>query len=129
MTFPNLMAEYFEGDDVFPPTEKYLFIGGPKHGEYMEVVAGDRSHKIIVPASAPLLIGDSPVNTSGAAEIHTYMRRDITAEFGDERYVRDVYVHEGCPSPQVAQQLLMAVLMTDFIRGGRKVVTINGEST
>lgn len=129
MTFPNLMAEYFEGDDVFPATEKHLFIGGPKHGEYVEVVSGDPTHKCIVPASAPVFVGNQAVNTSGAAEVHTYIRRDIGAEFGDERYAREIYVHEACPSPQVAQQLLMAVLMTEFVKGGRKVVTINGEST
>jgi hypothetical protein len=114
--FPNLMAN-FEDDDVFPETDKYLFIGGPKHGEYVEVVRGDLVHKCIV----------SPL-TGGAAEVHTYIRRDITAQLNGETYARDVYMHEQCPNPQVAEQLLMSALMVAFIKGGRKVVTVDGES-
>jgi hypothetical protein len=122
------MAE-FEEDDVFPETDNYLFIGGPKHGQYVEVVKDDPTHKVIVPGTSVLFTPNGAVPTSGTAEIHTYVKRDLglTADDGYQ-YVRQVYVHEACPDQQVAQQLLLSVLMVEFIKGGRKVVTADGES-
>lgn len=124
--FPNIMAEY-EDDDmnkVFPKTDHYLFVGGPKHGQRVEVVEGDAVHKIMAPPTpTPALFGDG-----AGYEVHTYVKRDLGFQEDDGTvYARTVYCHDQIPNPQVAQQYLMAALLADFVRGGRKVVP-DGES-
>jgi hypothetical protein len=128
----TLMASFEddEPENVFPATETVLFLGGPKHGEDVEVVSADRTWKVfakaepsVIPmrrdgADLPPLIG------SGGMQVHTYLRRPLSLqnEATGEQYVRDVFVHEAIPNPQVAQQLLMAALLGRFILGGRRVI-------
>lgn len=124
------MAEYEDDDKAFPKTDHYLFVGGPKHGERVEVVENDPTHKVIAPPAPAPYIGDSGVSMLNPGfDVHTYVKRDLgIEEEGGATYVRSVYCHEQIPNPQVAQQLLMAALLADFVKGGRKVVPTDGVS-
>lgn len=124
----TLMAEYEDDDKAFPTTDHYLFVGGPKHGEKVEVVTNDPIFKVIAPPAPAPNIG-----LSGAAmltpgfDVHTYVRRDLGFETEDgSQWTRAVYCHEQIPNPQVAEHLLMAALLADFVKGGRKVVPDDG---
>lgn len=123
------MAE-FEDDKPFPKTDHYLFVGGPKHGQRVEVVTGDPTHKVIAPPAPAPFIGDTGVSLLNPGfDVHTYVKRDLGFEESDgTNYVRTIYCHEQIPNPQVAQQYLMAALLADFVRGGRKVVPSDGVS-
>lgn len=122
--FPNLMAGYEDDKDVFPVTHEALFLGGPEHGKWREVVEGDPVFKVISKAEpASVLLNDAPLDVSGGMVIHTYIKRDLTLPTQDgTQFVRPVYVHEEVESPLMAQRLLMAALLDNFIRGGRKVI-------
>lgn len=110
-------------DNPFPPTAKYLFVGGPKHGQHLEVIENDPTFKVMAPPSPAFSLEESPLSDSGPYEVHTYLRREIgMQDKSGQRYVRAVYVHEVIPSAEVAQQLLMAALLADFVKGGRKVI-------
>lgn len=111
-----------------PQTEHCLMIGGPKHGEFMEVIKNDAVHKVIVPppAGQPAtqperrpLFGPFPT----AYEIHQYTRRPLT--FADpttgKRYEQSVYVHETITTMDVAEQALMAALLCNYMRAGVEV--------
>jgi hypothetical protein len=122
------------GDDelprnVFPETDTYLFVGGPEHGKRREVCKDDPIFKVMAPPQ-PNLDGNSVFLAPGGYEAHTYVRRELAFQDGvtGEQYVREVYLHEGIPNPQIAEQMLMAALLVDFIRGGRKVTTENDNS-
>lgn len=123
------MAE-FEDNGAFPATDHYLFVGGPKHGQRVEVVTNDPTHKVISPPAPAPFIADSGVSLLNPGfDVHTYVKRDLGFEEDDgTNYVRTIYVHEQIPNPQVAQQYLMAALLADFVRGGRKVVPSDGVS-
>lgn len=111
---------------MFPETVQALFIGGPKHGEYLEVVKDDPTWKVLSP---PRSNGDATLFSVPAAEVHTYVKRTLGAQTADgETYTRDVYVHEDCPSPDMAERLLTQALMLEFLKRGRKVVTVDGVS-
>lgn len=118
-------------DNAMPTTEKYLFVGGPKHGQYKEVVKGDPMFKVIVPPTLSRMIAPEDVlSGNDGYEIHTYVKRDLGLREDDgTAYIRTVYVHEVIPSPDVAQQMLMAALMTEFVKGGRKVIEHESPST
>lgn len=124
----TLMAPYEddEPESVFPATEKLLFIGGPSHGQDIEVPTDEQTWKMFSKSSAPLFIGATggpPTPTSGAVTVETYYRRPLTGqESNGEEFTRDVFVHESIPNPQIAQQLLLAALLTRFIKGGRQVI-------
>jgi hypothetical protein len=126
----TLMPPFEDDESVFPSTEQVLFLGGPAHGEAREVVRDDRSTKIV--AKSPTVIGRDnglPLLGSGTAEVHSYYRRPIGLRFDeDNAFVRDVFVHETVPNPQVAQQLLMAALLTTFVKGGRRIIDGDGVS-
>lgn len=116
------MAE-FDEEKPFPKTDHYLFVGGPKHGQKLEVVTGDPTHKVICPPAPASMLN------SGFVDVHTYVRRDLGFEAEDgTRYARTVYCHEEIPNPDVAQHLLMAALLADFVMGGRKVAPNDGVS-
>jgi hypothetical protein len=126
----TLMPPFEDDESVFPATETVLFLGGPKHGEDVEIVRGERTWKTFAKAEPSVIpmrregVDLPPLSTSGAVQVHTYVRRPLQLqnEASGEEYVRDVFVHEAVPNPQVAQQLLMAALLARFILGGRKVI-------
>lgn len=128
---PSLMGA---DDGDFPPkTEHYLFIGGPKHGQRVEVIRNDSTHKIMAPSQPPAPPGmverrpygdgsySFPYN--GGFDVHTYVKRELGFADPDtgEHYRRHVYVHEGVPNAQVAEHLLMSALLADFVKGGERV--------
>lgn len=118
--FPNLIADEYEGGAPVK-TAEFLFVGGPKHGEHLEVIATDRTFKVFAPPS-PLDSG------AGGYELHTYVRRKLALQSDDGTgYERAIFVHEVIPSPDVAQQMLMAALLTEFIKGGKKVIDHDAE--
>lgn len=123
--FPNLMAEY---ENEFPAVEEYLFIGGPKHGQRIEAIKADATHRVITPPAPAPFIADSGASGMNAGfDIHTYVRREVNLKHDDGTgYVRAVFVHEQIPNAQVAQQLLMSALYVDFVKGGRKVIEHDG---
>lgn len=121
----TLMAPYEddEPESVFPVTEKVLFLGGPFHAQDVEVPTDEQTWKMFVrPKTVVAVDNGPPLLGSGTMQIQTYYRRPLHGQNDDGEYVRDVFIHESVPSPQVAQQLLMAALLTRFITGGRRVV-------
>ena len=128
----TLMPPFDEPESIFPATEKVLFIGGPSHGQDVEVPKDEQSWRMFAKSSAPLFFGerDGPatVATSGAVEVQTYYRRPLVGvDNSGTEYTRDVFVHESIPSPQIAQQALLAALLTRFITGGRRIVDSENE--
>lgn len=121
--FPNLMATDDNDDDIFPKTDRYLFLGGPEHGRYREVIKGDLTHKVIAPPTpAPFIAQSEPSELQSGFDIHTYVRRELGLQTDDgAAYKRDVYIHEAVPSPEVGQQLLMSALLAEFVKDGEKV--------
>lgn len=125
---PSLVGS--DDDEVFPQTEKYLFVGGPKHGQRLEVVKDDPTFKVMAPPGPPNLAEPQAFSGGAAYEVHTYIRREIGLQDDTgQQYTRPVYVHEVIPGAEVAQQLLMAALLADFVKGGRKVITQDGRTT
>jgi hypothetical protein len=125
--FLNLMAEY---EHEFPNVERYLFVGGPKHGQRLEVIDTDTTFRVISPPAPAPFIADGGASAMAAGfDVHTYVKRDVGLQDDDATYFRAVFVHDKTPSPQVAQQLLSAALYVDFCRGGRRVVDENGRNT
>lgn len=122
---PNLMADDELPRNVFPKTEVYLFVGGPKHGQRLEVVRDDPTHRVIsAPQPPAYMSGSLPTLDGGGHEIHTYLMRKLAFETDDgDTYTRTVYVHDQVPNAAVAQHLLSTALLADFVKGGRKVVT------
>lgn len=131
---PSLIAD--DDNPSFPPkTESYLLVGGPKHGQRVDIIDSDRIFRTFGPVTpqpaAGGLNGNAFTQFPGATvEPHTYVRRDLgfRDEETGEQYVRAVFVHEGIPNPDVAQQFLMAALLADFVKGGRKVIEEDGRS-
>lgn len=98
----------------FPKIETYLFVGGPKHGQWLDVVEGEPTHKVLCPPAAGDLAG---------YDAHTYIRSEICAEDQNgAQFARVIYVHWTIPDAGAAQSALIAALFADFVRGGRKVV-------
>lgn len=117
----TLMANFEDEEGVFPMTETVLFLGGPKHAQECEVIAGDQTWQIFDKAP-PTQVDGVTMLGSGAFLTHRYIRKPIQAEDESGTYFRDVFVHESVPNAQVAQQLLMAALLARFIKGGHKVL-------
>ncbi len=109
---------------MFPETEHYLFIGGPKHGEFVEVVKNDPSHKVLAPSAQPQFFSN-PLsdldNAHPAYGVETYVRQEIGGELPDGFYKRAVYIHSELPNAQVAQQMLLSALMAEFLKGGTRI--------
>jgi hypothetical protein len=121
------MPPFDEPESIFPATEKVLFIGGPSHGQEGEVPKDEQSWRTFAKSSRPLFLGESngapALSTSGAVEVQTYYRRPLNGvDNNGAEYTRDVFVHESIPNPQIAQQALLAALLTRFIMAGRRIV-------
>jgi hypothetical protein len=123
MVMPSLVGT--ADNDGLPTTDKFLFIGGPKHGQHVEVIDSDPTFKVMAP---PTMLTGEPLSVSGGYEVHTYVKRKLGYRDDDgQAYERAVFVHEVIPGAEVAQQLLMAALMADFVKGGRKVIEPDGK--
>jgi hypothetical protein len=103
-----MMTETAVDANGFPAVDKHLFVGGPKHGQRIEVIAKDLTHRVMTPPAPPSL---------GGYDVHTYTRREVTLP----GYARPVFIHESIPNSETAQQMLMSALYVDFVKGGRKV--------
>jgi hypothetical protein len=127
----TLMPPFEDDESVFPATDKVLFLGGPKHGEELEVPRDERVWRMPVMPKTVINVEPSgiPLFGSGTAEVHTYVRRPIGLKFDeDTAFTRDVFVHESVPNQQIAQQLLMAALLVTFVKGGRRIIDGDGVS-
>ncbi len=119
--FPNLVAS--DDGSVFPKTESYLLIGGPKHGEYAEIPTDEQTWRIFAKSAPAPAANTFAFGGMGDFTPQTYMRRELSGQDNEgTNYTRAVFIHESVPSPDVAQQLLMSALVTNFVKAGRKVI-------
>lgn len=114
--------------DDFPKTAQYLFVGGPKHGQRLEVIEGDPTHRVIAPPAPANLTDYRPVETpespaAGAFEVHTYVRQRLGLQDSatGERFTQFIFIHDRIPNPEMAKQLVFDALLAEFVRTGRKV--------
>lgn len=105
-----------------PQVERYLFVGGPKHGQRIEVVKGDAVHKVFAPGQPASLMAQD--NTyAGGFDVHTYVRQRLgMKDQGGVEYSAVIYVHDQIPN-QYAQHLLMEALVVDFVRANGERVS------
>lgn len=85
----------------------YLHIGGPKHGEELEVEDAQLSHQVLAVPEA-----------FGAAEPHLYIKRTLSAKKDGVHKQRDVFISTELPQ-QVAIAALSNVLLGKWILDGR----------
>lgn len=120
-----------DDEPLFPATDTYLFVGGPKHGQECEVPADERVFKLFAPPAGPQPVAGFTIpSLSGGLEVNTYVRQELGFEDQrtGEQFVRAVFVHDSVPNPQIGQQLLITALFANFVRGGRKVIEHHGVS-
>lgn len=111
-----------------PQTEHCLMVGGPKHGEFMEVIKNDAVHKVIVPpppGQEPAQVERRPLFTSfpAAYEIHQYTRRPLrfVDPVSGKHYEQSVFIHESIATMDVAEQALLMALLRQYMMAGVEI--------
>jgi hypothetical protein len=99
-----------------------LLLGGPRHGQDVDVPVQPQSLLDTAPGLQPPLLPPSYVDIASAS---TYVLRPFTYVTGhpltgkpDKTYVLEIYVHETVTPPDAAALLADAVLRQWFIKEG-----------
>lgn len=95
----------------------FLFIGGSKHGKYLNV---ERNHKVIFPRMPVMRFYPEPTDLPVSVSLQDTVEVYTLEKLGDPKTMRikEVFVVEGI-SPDKAMELLNMILLEWFINDVR----------